>query len=202
MDPTPTAADTAAETQVWPAARYHRGEPEAEPGPLHELVPGVPARDDRGFAVVMRGYDRGQVDAEMARLHELLAAAEQSAQTAAARSADFERRLQETTRELVAARRGAEPSPLYEGLGSRIEEMLRLAADGAREIVERAHQDAERTAAEARVSRDQEAAAARSGLEDVTRRREAVLADLRRLREMLGAAEGDAVTGLGSGLAP
>ncbi|MHB8342429.1 MAG: DivIVA domain-containing protein, partial [Mycobacteriales bacterium] len=179
-------------TTIWPAPA-----PEADPQPDDGPVPGLTTPGPE-FATERRGYDRAQVDAELARLSQLLEDAEQRGRAAEERTADFERRLQETTRELVEARRSANlPVPGYQGLGKRVEEILRLAGEEAADLVERARAEAGRLTEEARATMAKEAAAAKAELAEITRRREAVLGDLRRLRELLGtagepAAEGDA----------
>src|SRR5206468_1850946 len=102
-----------------------------EPGPI----------DDGGqielpqFASVMRGYDRGQVDDYVARLNDFLGDAEQRANRAERGLADALRRNERLTDELRQAIERQQPEPSsgepYEGLGERIESILRLAAEEA-----------------------------------------------------------------------
>lgn len=181
-------------TTIWPAPAGP-----GDPPPDEDPVPGL-TMSGPDFATERRGYDRAQVDAELARLNQLVEAADGRAAAASARAADFERRLQETTRELVEARRSANtPVPGYQGLGKRVEEILRLAGEEAADLVDRARAEATRLATEARAAREKDAAAAQAELAEITRRREAVLGDLRRLRELLATAgEPDAGSATGS----
>ncbi|HVV75521.1 MAG TPA: DivIVA domain-containing protein [Mycobacteriales bacterium] len=140
------------------------------------------------FATVMRGYDRGQVDDYVARLNDFLADAEQRAQRAERSVADVIRRNERLTEELRQAidrrqhMRAGEP---YEGLGERIEHMLRLAGEEADNIREQARIEAEEIVADARRSGDTEREAAERDLTAVSERRDAVVSELRRVQEVL-----------------
>lgn len=111
-------------------------------------TPSLPAPE---FAVAVRGYDRGQVDDYVARLGDFLADAEQRAQHAEAGAAELDRRTPQ----------GGGAS--YDGLGERVEAILRLASEEADSLRRKAHAD----------------------LAELTTRRDAVLAELRRVQDVL-----------------
>lgn len=96
------------------------------------LVPLEEETEQRGFDVVMRGYDRTQVNRHVAWLEELLATAEQQAATAeqAANGAREEvARVRRDAGELQAELERGRPT--YEALGERIGKMLALAEEEA-----------------------------------------------------------------------
>lgn len=96
------------------------------------LVPLDEETEQRGFDVVLRGYDRTQVDRHVAWLEELLATAEQQG-SAAEQAANAARE------EAARARRDAgamqaqleRGRPTYQALGERIGHMLTLAEQEA-----------------------------------------------------------------------
>ncbi|HWA64890.1 MAG TPA: DivIVA domain-containing protein [Mycobacteriales bacterium] len=150
---------------------------------VHGPNPGSPE-----FAPAMRGYDRGQVDDYVARLGDFLADAEQRAQRAEAAMADLIERNERVTDELRLAidrrnqRRSGEP---YEGLGERISEILRLATEEADSVRAQARSEAEAMVAEAGRHREAERDSCERELADMTTRRDAVVAELRRVQEVL-----------------
>lgn len=147
-------------------------------------TPGVPE-----FAPAMRGYDRGQVDDYVARLGDFLADAEQRAQRAEAAVADLIQRSERVTDE----RRSGAP---YEGLGGRIGEILRLAAEEADAVRQQARSEADAMVTEATRQRETEREICERDLGDMTTRRDAVVAELRRVQEVL------ATLGLGQHVLP
>lgn len=140
------------------------------------------------FATVMRGYDRGQVDDYVARLNDFVADAEARAQRAERSVADVVRRNERLTDELrQAIERGqhVRAGESYEGLGERIEHILRLAGEEADSIRQQARNEAEEIAAEARRRRDAERENAERELAAVAARRESVVSELRRVQDAL-----------------
>jgi cell division septum initiation protein DivIVA len=140
------------------------------------------------FATVMRGYDRGQVDDYVARLNDFVADAEQRAQRAERTLTDLTRRNERLTDELHQAverqqqLRSGEP---YEGLGERIEHIFRLAGEDADHIRAQARTEAEEVIADAQRRRESEREAAERELGSVAGRRDAVVAELRRVHDAL-----------------
>jgi DivIVA domain-containing protein len=141
------------------------------------------------FASVMRGYDRGQVDDYVARLNDFLGDAEQRANRAERSLADALRRNERLTEELRQAidRQHREPSSSepYEGIGERIESILRLAAEEADSLRERGRSDAAEMVEQARRRREQEVHVAEHELEAVAERRDNVVAELRKVQDVL-----------------
>lgn len=96
------------------------------------LVPLEDEAEQRGFDVVLRGYDRTQVDRHVAWLEELLASEEAKAKVA-------EQNVNAAQEEVARARRDAgamqaqlqRGKPTYEALGQRIGQMLALAEQEA-----------------------------------------------------------------------
>jgi DivIVA domain-containing protein len=149
---------------------------------LDEIL--VERLEDPQFAVSMRGYDRGQVDDYILRLRQFLTDAER-------RFADVEqsyRALQAqhdlTLREL-ADERSELPVARYDGLGQRVDQILQLAREEADALVRAAREQGDRLLAGAReqIGRDQEIAQA--ALATVSARRDAVVEEIRRLRDLL-----------------
>ena len=90
-----------------------------------------------GFELVRRGYDRGQVDD---RITKLVA----DRDSALARITSLEKRIEELhleTQNAQAQVNDAEPS--YAGLGARVEKILRLAEEEAKDLREEARRAAE-----------------------------------------------------------
>ncbi len=90
-----------------------------------------------GFELVRRGYDRGQVDD---RITKLVA----DRDSALARITALEKRIEELhleTQNAQAQVNDAEPS--YAGLGARVEKILRLAEEEAKDLREEARRAAE-----------------------------------------------------------
>lgn len=140
------------------------------------------------FATVMRGYDRGQVDDYVARLNDFLADAERRADRAERTLTDLTRRNERLSEELrQAIERRPEPSPgrPYDGLGERIESMLRLAAEEAESVRQQGHDQAEEMIDAARRRRENEVAEAERELRGVGERRDAVVAELRKVQDVL-----------------
>ena len=109
------------------------------------------------FSRVMRGYDPTQVNNALERLDETVRKHKDQAQALQRELAEAHRQLQEQER------------PTYSGLGSRIEQLLRLAEEQATEIVQEAKAAANEMnaaakveAAEARASAENEAAELRA----------------------------------------
>jgi DivIVA domain-containing protein len=141
------------------------------------------------FASVMRGYDRGQVDDYVARLIDFLGDAEQRASRAERGLADALRRNERLTEQLREAIERQDQTPEasrpYEGLGERVETILRLAADEADELRQRGRSDAADILEEAKRRRDQERQRAEQELGAVADRRDGVVAELRRVQDVL-----------------
>lgn len=138
------------------------------------------------FASVMRGYDRGQVDDFVSRLQDFLGDAERRAERAERAAAESGRRIERLTTELRQAldRPTAAQTP-YDGLGERIESMIRLAGEEGEAIRARAAEDAERLTAAARQQREAQTAAAEQELARVAERRQDVVSELRRVQDAL-----------------
>jgi F0F1-type ATP synthase membrane subunit b/b' len=160
--------------------------PPPDPQLVEDTVTGV---DLPQFASVMRGYDRGQVDDYVARLNDFLSDAERRAVRAERGLTDALRRNERLTEELRTAieRQSSEPSARapYEGLGERIESMLRLAADEADALRERGRAEAAELLDEAKREREQEVQAAERDLAAVAERRDSVVTELRRVQDVL-----------------
>jgi DivIVA domain-containing protein len=141
------------------------------------------------FASVMRGYDRGQVDDYVARLIDFLGDAEQRANRAERSFADAQRRIERLNDELRRAieRQQSEPSAgqPYAGLGERVEGILRLAAEEADDLREQGRAQAADLVEQARRQREQEVAAAERELAKVAERRDGVVAELRKVQDVL-----------------
>src|SRR5580700_6515133 len=109
------------------------------------------------FSRVMRGYDPQQVTAHLEKLDTEVRKHQENAQALQRELSDAHRQIQEQER------------PTYSGLGSRIEQLLRLAEEQATEIVQEARTAsneltaaAKVAAAEARASAENEAAELRA----------------------------------------
>ena len=165
--------------------------PQPEPkGP----TPGLPE-----FTPAMRGYDRGQVDDYVARLGDFVADAEQRAQRAEDNVAELIRRNERLTEELRQAidrRRPGRSGAAYDGLGERVSEILRLATEEADAIRMQARTDSEAMVTEATKHRASERESRERELAEMTTRRDAVVAELRRVQEVL------ATLGLGQHVLP
>ncbi|HVY08553.1 MAG TPA: DivIVA domain-containing protein [Mycobacteriales bacterium] len=155
--------------------------------PLDQLMDGSETELPQ-FATVMRGYDRGQVDDYVARLNDFLADAEARAQRAERSVADVIRRNERLTDELrQAIERGQHEraGAPYEGLGERIDHILRLAGEEADGIRQQARSEADEIVAEAQRRRETERESAERELAAVAARRESVVGELRRVQEAL-----------------
>jgi DivIVA domain-containing protein len=140
------------------------------------------------FATVMRGYDRGQVDDYVARLIDFLADAERRAERAEAELIKSNRRAERLAEELrQALDRLQQPAPQqpWQGLGERLESMLRLAQEEADAIRDRGRTEAEELLETARRQREQEVQGAERDLAAVASRRDAVVAELRKVQDVL-----------------
>jgi DivIVA domain-containing protein len=140
------------------------------------------------FATVMRGYDRGQVDDYVARLNDFLADAEQRAQRAEGGVADLTTRVERLTEELRHAVERRQPNRAgapYDGLGERIEQVLRLAGEEADNMREHAQSEADAILTDAQRRREAEREASERDLAAVATRRDAVVAELRRVQDVL-----------------
>src|SRR6202046_4879717 len=91
------------------------------------------------FSRVMRGYDPTQVNTALERLDSEVRKHQENAQALQRELADAHRQLQEQER------------PTYSGLGSRIEQLLRLAEEQATEILQEARTAANEFNATAKV---------------------------------------------------
>jgi cell division septum initiation protein DivIVA len=155
--------------------------------PLEQLMDGGD-NDLPQFATVMRGYDRGQVDDYVARLNDFVADAEARAQRAERSIADLTRRnerLTEDLRQAIESSQHPRASEPYEGLGERIEGILRLAGEEADAIRQQARSEAEEIVAEAQRRRESEREAAERELSSVAARRESVVNELRKVQDAL-----------------
>jgi cell division septum initiation protein DivIVA len=140
------------------------------------------------FATVMRGYDRGQVDDYVARLNDFVADAEQRANRAERSVVDLTGRVERLTEELRSAverRQAQRASAPYEGLGERIEHILRLAGEEADTIRQQARNEAEQIVSEAQRRRETERQSGERDLAAVAQQRDAVVAELRRVQDVL-----------------
>jgi cell division septum initiation protein DivIVA len=148
----------------------------------------VVSHDLPEFATVMRGYDRGQVEDYVIRLQEFLYDAELRATNADRRVMQAQRRMEDLERELSRAAELAEsPAAVYDGLGERIATILRLAAEEADSIRSAARDDADTQLEETRREREHIKSAAERDLADLSRRRDGVVTELNRVRDVLTA---------------
>ena len=92
------------------------------------------------FSVVLRGYDRPQVDDYVGRLNAALAQAEQARAEAEQRLAEGQRRLRQAEQRLTTVEQKLTDTnkqleessrPTLSGLGTRVEQILRLAEEQA-----------------------------------------------------------------------
>src|SRR4029077_3101485 len=91
------------------------------------------------FSRVMRGYDPQQVTSHLEKLDSEVRKHQENAQALQRELAEAHRQIQEQER------------PTYSGLGSRIEQLLRLAEEQATEIVQEARAEANEIKAAAKV---------------------------------------------------
>jgi cell division septum initiation protein DivIVA len=134
----------------------------------------------------MRGYDRGQVEDYVTRLQEFLHDAEQRAMHADRRLAQMQRKAADLEREVARATELAStPGAAYDQLGERISTILRLAAEEADSIRTAARNDAEALLEQARREADQARITAEHALSDLSRRRDGVVSELNRVRDIL-----------------
>ncbi len=138
------------------------------------------------FATVMRGYDRGQVEDYVTRLQEFLYDAELRATNADRRVSQAQRRMDDLERELSrAAELAKSPAAAYDGLGERIATILRLAAEEADSIRAAARDEADTMLEETRREREQIQHSAERDLADLSRRRDGVVNELNRVKDVL-----------------
>ena len=109
----------------------------------------------QGFQIVMRGYDRSQVDERIHALDAALRDARARVEEVDARAMKLAGEVAEAHRQLREVER-----PSYSGLGSRIEQLLRLAEEQASDVIAAASKDAEEMLAQSRVEAAQARAAA------------------------------------------
>jgi DivIVA domain-containing protein len=106
-----------------------------------------------GFDVVRRGYDRGQVEEHLDRVEADLRILTADRDAAVAQASELARALDRTRAHVEELRaqidRLAAPPDSMEGLSERLQRMLRLAQDEAREMRSSAEQAARRTREEA-----------------------------------------------------
>lgn len=160
------------------------------PEPHHpdtgELTVQALSHDLPEFATVMRGYDRGQVEDYVTRLQEFLHDAEQRAAHADRRLAQTQRKVEDLERELArAAELAKTPGAAYDQLGERISTILRLAAEEADSIRNGARNEAEAIVDAAQREADQARISAEHALNDLSRRRDGVVTELNRVRDIL-----------------
>src|ERR1700685_3159647 len=86
--------------------------------------------DRPDFSRVMRGYDPQQVDSHLEKIDSDVRTNKETAQPLQRELAEAHKQLQEQER------------PTYSGLGSRIEQLLRLAEEQATELVQAARSEA------------------------------------------------------------
>jgi cell division septum initiation protein DivIVA len=156
------------------------------PADTDEVLAAALAHDLPEFATVMRGYDRGQVEDYVVRLQEFLHDSEQRAANADRRVAQTQSRIEGLERELTrAAEVAREPGATYDGLGERISTILRLAAEEAEGLKSTARSEADSIVEEARRDAERGRVAAEHALNDLSRRRDQVVAELNRVRDIL-----------------
>src|SRR6202451_3196711 len=107
--------------------------------------------DRPDFSRVMRGYDPQQVDSHLEKIDSDVRTNKETAQPLQRELAEAHKQLQEQER------------PTYSGLGSRIEQLLRLAEEQATEIVQEARTAANELNAAAKVEAGVVRAAAEHG---------------------------------------
>ena len=138
------------------------------------------------FATVMRGYDRGQVEDYVVRLQEFLHDAEVRAANADRRVTQAQRRITDLEREVARASENvAGPAAAYDGLGERIATILRLAAEEADSIRATARDEADSLADKTRSECEQAKLPTEHELADIARRRDGVVSELNRVRDVL-----------------
>src|SRR3954468_19154343 len=110
------------------------------------------ANSQHDFTVVLRGYDRGQVDAHLGRLVAALNQSEQARGEAEQRMNDAQRRLRQAEQRLTGVEQKlGETSkqleensrPTLSGLGTRVEQILRLAEEQANDHRNEAKRESE-----------------------------------------------------------
>src|ERR671926_575784 len=125
-----------------------------------------------GFDVVRRGYDRGQVEEHLDRVEADLRILTADRDAAVGQASELARALDRTRAHVEELRsqidRLAAPPDTMEGLSERLQRMLRLAQDEAREMREEAGQAAQRVREDAdeyarRVRREADEHARRTG---------------------------------------
>ncbi|HST84691.1 MAG TPA: hypothetical protein VLL08_23335, partial [Kineosporiaceae bacterium] len=123
----------------------------------------------------MRGFDRAQVE-------ERIGALESSLRDARARVEELDTRALKLSGEVAEAHRQLREveRPSYSGLGSRIEQLLRLAEEQASDVIAAATKDAEEAVAQARVEAAQYRAAAQNEAAETTATAQRETSDLRR----------------------
>ncbi len=99
-----------------------------------------------GFQIQMRGYDRAQVEERIASLEASLRDARTRVEELDTRALKLSGEVAEAHRQLREVER-----PSYSGLGSRIEQLLRLAEEQASDVIAAATKEAEEAVAQARV---------------------------------------------------
>ena len=95
-------------------------------------------QSQQGFAMMMRGYDKAQVDERIHTLESALRDARVGMEEVDARASKLAAEVAEANRQLHQAER-----PSYQGLGSRIDQLLRLAEEQAGDVIGAASQDAD-----------------------------------------------------------
>ena len=166
------------------------------------------------FAIAMRGYDRAQVDEFVAHQTARLGFAETRAQQAAASAAAARQEVEELRAKLAEV---ADPGPdgaprSLQAVGERISAILEKATEAAEEVRAEAQKESDRLRSEAQAEanrmRTEAAEAGRADAEqglaelrassqelerkttELTRRRDATVAELERLRRVLESALG------------
>lgn len=163
------------------------------------------ATEQPEFALVMRGYDRPHVDEYVALQAEQLATAEQQRDEAAREVSRLRRQVEEQEARLRAVdeRELTETPTSFDVVGERVGSILKSAWDAAEAMREDAQAQADALRAEAqRAGREEaetllgETRKVRAELEaevnSLTRRRDAVRAELTHLRSVLESALGPA----------
>jgi hypothetical protein len=141
--------------------------------PVPELEPMIDAAAAPlpQFATVIWGYDRGQVNDYVARLNEFVT--------------DEIRRNELLTEEIEQRKKHPSAGEPYEGIGERIETIFRLAADEADAVRERGESEAAELVESARREHVQLIQSAERDLQAVGERRDAVVAELRKVQDVL-----------------
>src|SRR3954464_12280261 len=110
------------------------------------------ANSQHDFTVVLRGYERGQVDAHLGRLIAALNQSEQARGEAEQRMNDAQRRLRQAEQRLNTLEQKLADSnklleensrPTLSGLGTRVEQILRLAEEQANDHRSEAKRESE-----------------------------------------------------------